>query len=134
MGRNTLLFPVLAIVIGGPLLAGCGEETTTIQLSYERPAEKQIPEKIKKIAVAEFSGRTPADQRWGGIAADKLSAELDKLNATYNRYELVDRRNLAQVLKEQDVQIMSADQAIKFGKMANVQAMIFGNVSVSTHD
>jgi curli biogenesis system outer membrane secretion channel CsgG len=134
MGRHAISLSLISAVLGAALLAGCGEEITTIQLSYERPAQVQIPQKIKRLGIAEFTGNTGTARSWGGIAADKLAAELANLNRTYNRYELVDRQNLGKVLKEQDLQIMNSDQAIQFGKLANVQAMVFGNVTVHARD
>lgn len=126
-----------ACLLAGIVTAGCGEETVTIQLSYVQQPRFQIPEKIQKIAVAQFAGKTPEDQQWGVVAADKLVGELDKANAEFKRYELVDRRNLAGILQEHDVQIMNATDAAKVEeklKIANVQAMIYGTVTVNARD
>ena len=98
----------------GVLLSGCGgEDTISVELSYVRQPRFQVPEKVKRIAEAQFAGKSAEDQRWGGIAADKLVSELDKANVEFKRYELVDRRNLAGILKEHDIQIMSATDAAK---------------------
>lgn len=113
-------------------MAGCGEEAP-IELSYVRPATYPIPEKIKRVAVAEFKSTTP-DPVWGGIASDKLASELDKVNREFNRYQLVDRRNLAKVMHEKDLQIMNSDTAVQAGKLADVQAMLYGTVAVKVTD
>jgi len=133
MSRVTILVS-LALAAAAPLLAGCFEQEVTVTLSYDRPAQVVIPDKVKRIAIARFAGANVQDQRWADITADKLSSELGKWSREYHRYELVDRGHLAQVLKEQDLQIMTSDQAVSAGKIAQVQAIIFGDVRVQTRD
>ena len=136
MSRSMCFLSLVAIFVAGPVLGGCSTQSDcSITLGYDRPAQKVIPEKIKRIAVAEFTGVSEADQRWGSIAADKLSDELGKWSGQFHRYELVDRRNLAKIMREQDIKLMTSDQeAVKVGKLANVQAMIYGNIRVNAKD
>lgn len=133
MKRTTVLVS-LALAAAAPLLAGCFESDITITLSYDAPAQVPIPERVKKLAVTRFTGANVMDQRWADIVADKLSSELAKLGQQYHRYDLVDRAHLAAVLKEQDLKIMSSDQAVSAGKLAQVQALLFGNVRVQGRD
>ncbi|HUS47445.1 MAG TPA: CsgG/HfaB family protein [Phycisphaerae bacterium] len=130
-GKRVLL---VAAAIVWPLVGGCGEKGSVVSLTYDRPAKFKIPAKVKRLAVAEFAGKTRRDERWGVVAADKLCAELAKANREFNRYELVDRRNLGKILTEQDIRIMNSEQAVKAGKLADVQAMIYGQVTVNVTD
>ena len=118
----------------GILISGCGEEA--IQLRYDRPPEYDISARIKRLGIAEFGGRTAQDKRWGNIASDHLAAALDAYNRKYSRYELVDRKRLKAILDERDLQLFISDGASagQAGKLANVDAMIYGSVSVSTRD
>ncbi len=128
--RLTLLLCVLFFVI-----PGCGKKVI-VKISYDRPAEYSIPSSIKRLAVAEFGAMSRTDKRWGEVATDKLASALDTYNKKYHRYELVDRKRLKAILDERDTQIMVSDtgSAVKLGKIANVQAMIYGNVNVIAHD
>ena len=116
-------------------LVGCGGERA-IKLRYQRPAARQIPANIKRIGIAEFGGQTAEDRRWGNIASDKLAAALDEANRKYQRYQLVDRKRLKAILDERDLQLFISDGASagKVGKLANVDAMIYGSVSVTHSD
>jgi len=136
MIRIVRLLPLVAMVVAGGLLGGCNTESdSSILLSYDKPAKFPVESRIKRIAVAEFSGASEMDQRWGDIAAGKLSDELGKSSRESHRYELVDRRNLAKIMREQDIKIMNSEQdAVKVGKLANVQAMIYGNIRVNAKD
>ncbi len=117
------------------LLAGCGPERK-ITLSYDRPAVYSIPDTIRSIGVAEFGGQTAEDKRWGDIASDRLIARLEKYNRKYDRYQLVDRKRLAAILDEQDLQLAISDTASAetLGKLAKVDAMIYGTVHVNHRD
>lgn len=132
MNKSVVLLSLMLALLA-PVLAGCGEETP-IELTYVRPAKVEIPAKVKRLAVGQFNGISLADKRWADATADKLWAELDKWNREFRRYELVDRNNLAKILREQDIKIMTSDTAVQTGKLANVQAMIFGSVRVSARD
>jgi len=132
---ETRLLAVIGFVAGWAFLAGCGEGQA-IELRYERPPRYQISPKIKRLGIAEFGGRTPQDKQWGQIASDRLAAALDAYNRKYNRYELVDRKRLKAIMDEQDLQIAISDasSATQAGKLADVNAMIYGSVKVTTQD
>lgn len=128
------------IVLAGVLI-GCGEgggvsgggdNKAFVSVSYVQPAKVEIPEKTHKIAIAEFSADNSRDASYGELAADKLASQLDEANRRSQRYTLVDRRNLKKIMDEHDLQLAISDSgaAIKAGKIANVDAMIYGSVKV----
>ena len=114
---------------------GCGEGKA-IELRYERPAQYDISRRIKRVGITEFGAVSPQDKQWAQVASDRLAAALDTYNRKYQRYELVDRQRLQAILGERDLQLAISDtsSATRVGKLANVDAMVYGNVKVSTHD
>ena len=128
-------FGCAAAVVLTALLSGCGPEPV-MKISYDRPAQYEVPASIVSLGIAEFAGQTDEDRRWGNIAADQLAAELDKYNKQFNRYKLVDRKRLKAILDEQDLQAAFSDssKALEAGKLAQVDAMIYGTASVSVKD
>lgn len=128
-----------ASVILAAVMAGCGEDSGVsgegkafVPVSYVRPARVEIPESVHKIAITEFSADNHRDAAYGEMAADKLASHLDEANRRSQRYALVDRRNLKKIMDEHDLQLAIADPnaATKAGKIAKVDAMIYGNVKV----
>ena len=117
-------------------LGGCDGGGKPVEIVYDRPAEYDIPIQIKRVAIAEFGGMSDADKRWGDLASDMLASRLDEYNRKYSRYELVDRKRLKAIMDERDLQIAIADasSAAKVGKLANVSALIYGNVKVQARD
>lgn len=113
-----------------------GDDTPTVEVKYQRPAERDIPPEIVKVAVAEFKGKTSDDQRWGDIASDMLASELGKVGNDKPRFEMVDRKRLGQIMAERDLQMAISDSsaATKLGQLANVHAIQYGTVSASTED
>jgi tetratricopeptide (TPR) repeat protein len=65
-----------------------------------------------------------------------LASKLDALNKRYERFQLVDRKRLGEILAERDMQLAVADntQAVQAGKLADVQAIIYGTVHVVSKD
>jgi len=134
---NAIMRPAMlaGVVIVGLLGAGCRPEKT-IEIHYQRAAQYEISPKIRRLGIAEFGGQTAQDKQWGHIASDRLAAELDAHNRKYDRYELVDRKRLKALLDERDLQIAISDgaSASQAGKLANVDAMIYGSVKVTARD
>jgi len=126
---------VSALLAGGFLPAGCNPKKA-IQLRYERAASIEIPAGIKRVGIAEFGGQTAEDKKWGAIASDRLTAALAERNRKYNRYELVDRQRLKAILDEQDLQAAISDSATagQAGKLAHVQAMVYGTVRATVKE
>jgi tetratricopeptide (TPR) repeat protein len=116
-------------------VAGCGPEYR-VELRYDRPAMYAIPERIRSLGIAQFGGQDPEDVEWGNVASDRLASQLDTYNKQYQRYQLVDRKRLAAVLDEQDLQaaIVDSAKAVEAGKIAHVDAMIYGSMNVTTRD
>ena len=130
-------FRPCALLIGSLLLVsvGCGEKDK-VELRYDHPAQYEIPANIRTLGIARFEGKTSMDKRWGDIASDRLAARLDTYNNKYHRYQLVDRKRLKALLDEQDLQSAFNDsaQAVQAGKIAKVDAMIYGTVTVTSRD
>lgn len=125
-----------SLVIVALLLAtGCGEKYK-VTLRYDRPPQVQIPEKVHSVGIAQFGGKSTMDKRWGDIASDRLAARLHEYNVKYQRYQLVDRKRLKAILDEQDLASAFSDssQAVQAGKLAKVDAMIYGTVTVTSQD
>ncbi len=135
MNPTTRLLAVAGLLSGCVLLAGCGSKYV-VELRYDRPAKYMIPERIKRLAVAEFGGKNARDRQWGEVASDRLAAELDRFNRKYNRYELLERARLKAILDQHDLEaaIMDPAAAGKAGKLAKADAMIYGNVKVTARD
>lgn len=112
--------------------AGCGEKGE-ITLRYDSPAVYEIPTDVKKIAIVQFGAKSDTEEKWGEIASDKLASELDEANKKFNRYQLVDRKRVSAIMAERDFQqsIVDTDEAVKFGRIAKVDAMIYGTVYVT---
>lgn len=124
-----------ALVLVCVLLSSCGP-SGILAVAYDRPAQFEVSQKIKKLGIAEFGGKTRDDTRWGDIASDKLGAQLDEYNRRFKRYELVDRKRLASIMEERDMRISIADSAAaaRVGKLAECDAMIYGTVNIVTRD
>lgn len=117
------------------VLAGCSSAPVAT-FRYDCPAKYNIEPSIRMVGIAEFVGRTSDEKRWGDVASDRLAAQLDEYNKKFQRYQLVDRKRLKAILDEQDLQSAFSDssQAVQAGKLAHVDAMIFGTVSITTKD
>jgi tetratricopeptide (TPR) repeat protein len=133
---NVLAATALAALLA--CSAGCdstggGSDKSAISITYSRAAEIELPADVRKLAIAEFTGQAGQDSRWGEITSDKLSSALDDYNRKYQRYQLVDRKHLKDILGEQDIQLAVSEtgDATKIGKIAKVDAMIYGSAKIS---
>lgn len=131
-----MVLPATLVLV---FLAGCGGDgasggKNSIEVVYNRPPEVEVPERVKKIAIAPFTGQTQREVRYGDVASDKLAGSLHEYNQKFQRYQLVDRKRVAQVLAEQDMQkaISDSGTAVQAGKIANVDAIIFGDVKIDS--
>jgi len=134
--RNArVLSTVSGLILAAAVLAGCGPEKT-IEIHYQRQAEYEISPRITRLAIAPFNGKTALSRQWAQIASDRLEAALDEYNRKYKRYQLIDRKRLKQILDARDVKLFVSDDssASKLGKLADVHAMIYGNVRVAASD
>jgi tetratricopeptide (TPR) repeat protein len=135
MNRQVSAVIAAAVAAAGIGLGGCGGEKT-IELRYERPAEYQIPADVRRVGIARFGGQSAEDRKWGDIASDRLAAALEVYNRKYGRYQLVERKRLKAILDEKDLQLAISDSAsaVQAGKIAKVDAMIYGTAAVTTRD
>ncbi len=135
MKVSTPLVHLAVAAAGAAAFCGCGPQPV-IQIPYERPAEYQIPARVKRLGLAEFTGQTALAKKWGRVASDRLEAELDAHNRKYKRYELVDRKRLKKIMDDRDLALYidNSASAGKVGKLAGVDAMIYGNVTVAASD
>jgi tetratricopeptide (TPR) repeat protein len=134
MLRNVYLvgIGVVFMMVG----AGCKEKGQAIQFTYVRPPQFEMDPNVKALGIAEFGGTTEADKRWGDIASDRLADALDEYNKKFQRYQLVDRKRLKAILDERDLQAAFTDSsaAVEAGRIASVDAMIYGQVTVNARD
>lgn len=115
-------------------LVGCAGRPITI--IHDLPAEYPIPEDVRTIAIAAFGGATAQDRQFGGIVADLLVWQLEATNDQHSRYQLVDRKRLQELLDQRGLQLRISDTATaaEAGRIAEVDAVIYGSVSVLARD
>lgn len=121
--RRDLLGLATVCALGVSLFSGCGAPAR-VEIVYERPAGCELPPGIRRIVFAGLSRKTVRDARWADLATEKLTARLDEYNKQYRRYELRDRR----------AAIADAPAAVRLGRLAGADAVIYGSVTVMTRD
>ena len=115
------LLRVLSLAV---LATGCS--ATRISVPRMAPAEIDVGG-YKRLAIGGVSGR-------GG---DQVSAELTRAIFATQRFEVLDRQNLAQLTKEQDFQIsgrVSDDSAVSIGQMIGAAALLVGDIMNYSYD
>jgi len=98
-----------------------------------RPSKVIVPKNIKKIAVLEFKDeRTEKEkqkyQNPSKIIQEKIIAGLSK----DGKFQIIERENIDKIIAEQKFQatgITDIETAVRIGKLANVDAMIFGSIT-----
>jgi len=89
-----------------------------------RPVELDTPESRMAMAVLSFAG-----QNIDGAVSEALRVNTEGALQQLNRFRLVDRLQLEQVLTEQQLSALaSPDTAISLGKIANAQAFIVADI------
>lgn len=134
--RTRIGFSLLLIGFVCTLLAGCKDKGKKITIQYDRQPVYTVPQSVHKVAVVQFGAKSGTEQRWGEIATDCLASVLDEYDKRYHRFRLVDRKHMSAIMEERDFQmsIQDTDQAIAFGKIAKVDAMIYGTVYVDQEE
>jgi curli biogenesis system outer membrane secretion channel CsgG len=96
------------------------------------------PEKVKTVssitvAIIEFESRAPGNPDLGRQLGDILTARL----SIYDQFQLVERKKLEDLLREQQLTLagmVDTNQAVKVGKMAGARIMIFGRAFAIDRD
>ena len=132
--RTTI--PFFSLILITLFSTGCKDKGKEIIISYNRPPQYEVPSEVRKIAIVQFGAKSGTEEKWGEIASDCLAHAMDEYNKKFHRYILVDRKRVAAIMDERDFQMSIADtnQAVKFGKIANVDAMIYGTVYVTQQE
>ena len=124
---------VLSMCVVG--LWGCGESgggSGGFTLSYDQPAQMDIPSSIRTLAVQSEESRN-SDARWARVTADKMADRL-QTESSQGRYVVVERASLQKMLEEQDLQLAFGNPdaaAQNLGKLKAVDAIVFSSVQVS---
>lgn len=127
-----VVFPALLVAFGACLLGGCKDKGKDITISYDRQPQYTISDKVKKVAVVQFGAKSGTEEKWGEIASDCLASVMDEYDKKFHRFTLIDRKRLQAIMEERDFQmsVVDTDQAVEFGKIAMVDAMIYGTVYI----
>jgi len=103
--------------------AGCGG--TKVLLTYVLPAQYQVPETVKQVAVVKFKALRRTEDTYGEVAAAKLNSALIESGA----YTMFSRRNLARIIEEQDFRESGMALGNKLRtRLPSVDAIITGSV------
>lgn len=119
MIRNSL--PLAFLVV---LSSACAN--TRVTVPRLAPAEIDLGG-VRRLAIGGFSGK--------GNGA--VNAEVTRAIFATNRFDVLDRKNLAQLTKEQDFQIsgrVSDDSAVSIGQMIGAAILLVGDVVAYDYD
>jgi TolB-like protein len=87
--------------------------------------------KVKKLAVVEFPDLNGYQSALGQFVAEELITQLS-VGANAGRYDVVERRQLARVLQEQelaDSSLFDAQSIAKIGKILGIEAIVTGSIA-----
>ncbi|MEZ0313268.1 MAG: CsgG/HfaB family protein [Myxococcota bacterium] len=119
-----MIKPLLCTLSLAVFATGCS--ATRVSVPRMAPAEIDVGG-YKRLAIGGVGGR-------GG---EHVSAELTRALFATQRFEVLDRQNLAQLTKEQDFQIsgrVSDDSAVSIGQMIGAAALVVGDIMNYSYD
>jgi hypothetical protein len=118
--RTTLLTSILAAMFI-PALAISAQDANAPKSSSVQTA------KPVTVAIIDFESKAPGNPDLGKQLGDILTARL----SIYDQFQLVDRRNMEDLLKEHQLSLSGltdTGQVIQVGKVVGAKIMIFGSV------
>jgi len=107
------------------------DKSVTFMMSYDRPAQMEIPQTIRTLAIRTENASGHEDARWGQVAADKMVEQL-KARSAQDRYDIVERAALQERHEESDIQVAfgDPDAAVwNVGHLTTVDAVVYVRVS-----
>lgn len=129
---QALLFPLLAMAfafIASP--APAQDLDQSIQELAKQLYERMASSRVKKVAVVEFPDLNGYQSSLGQFIAEELITALS-LSAQPGQFDVVERRLLARVLKEQeltDSSLFDAESIARIGKILGIEALVTGSIA-----
>jgi len=132
MRRMVFVLPTLLVLGMMALgLAGCATENTNLAEALATLARPPIGPK-KRIAVARFDASAVAAQYGGGDTVGGLAAQLTTALVNSGHFIVVERTELAGVLREQEMalqKIVSKETAAQVGGVLGAQLLVAASVT-----
>ncbi len=125
--KKQLFLLTMIIVLLLAVVASCA---TTVGVHVTRPAEVSIGG-VKIIAVSEVQGARRSH------AIDLTDAFTAKLTQANYFDSVIDRQNLAGIIKEQNLTLsgmVDDDAVVKIGKFIGAAVLVFGRITVDNYD
>lgn len=128
----------LCLSVAVPVVA---KERAEISVPYRIAPSKPLPPGLEAVAVidaavrADESDAARREQKWSSLAADMIESMLINADAGADSppLQVVDRRNMAAVLKEHDLVaagIVGAETAHQLGELLAVQGLIVSRIQI----
>ncbi|HID44178.1 MAG TPA: hypothetical protein EYP34_00290, partial [Chromatiaceae bacterium] len=124
--KNIILSLALLLV---PALSSASNFEKDIDNIREKLADKITLEKIKNIAVIDFTDVHSNVTELGRFIAEELSTSLV---LSKNSFSVIDRSHLKYILNEQKLSVsglLNPKNTIKVGKLAGVDALVLGTIT-----
>lgn len=137
---------LLAFALSAFLLAvsaASAKERAEITLTYQVAPTRELPHGLNAVAVIDAAVRADEEDaarrehRWSSLAADMIESMLinadDGSNPDGATLTVVDRRNMAAVLKEHDLRaagIVGGETAQQLGQILDVQGLILSRIQI----
>ena len=115
---------MIAVVLSVALLISCA--STSMYVPVTKPAKVNLAG-IDKIAIGDIRGPASAD----------VTDELTMLLFQSDRYQVLDRQHLNQILDEHDLTyagLVNPDNAVDMGELIGSAALVFGRVAKHNFD
>jgi hypothetical protein len=124
--KTSLLTSILAMILI-PAAVLSGQSTSTPKPASGTTAKTTADVNVVSVAIIDFESKAPGNADLGKQLGDILTARL----SVYSQFQLVDRRNMEDLLKEHQLSLSGltdTGQVIQVGKVVGAKIMIFGSV------
>ena len=125
-----LVMPFLALLITKPIHAAQDLEGGIQEVAQQLSAAMGSG-KVKKLAIVEFPDLNGYQSALGQFIAEELITQLS-IGANAGQFDVVERRQLARVLQEQeltDSSLFDAQSISKIGKILGIDAIVTGSIA-----
>jgi len=127
---TTLAISYLVLLISQPIHAAQDLEGGIQEVAQQLSAALGTG-KVKKLAIVEFPDLNGYQSALGQFIAEELITQLS-IGANAGQFDVVERRQLARVLQEQeltDSSLFDAQSISKIGKILGIEAIVTGSIA-----